>query len=94
MQNFFYRVKEGDTVIALSKRFTIPPHIIIKENGLTEEIKAGDIIYLTPCEKTYEVKLKDDIKSIAEKFNITEDELRSINGGISTVYYGLIIKVI
>lgn len=94
MQNFFYRVKSGDTVNALSRRFGIPPHIIIKENGLSEEVNAGDILYLTPCEKTYEVDLKDDLNSIAEKFNISVDELKSINGGLSMVYYGLIIRVI
>ncbi len=94
MQNFFYRVKANDTVVGISNRFNIPPHIIIKENGLTSEVLAGDMLYLTPCEKTYEVGLKEDLKSIAEKFGLSKEELSSINGGISMVYYGLLIKVL
>ncbi len=94
MQNFFYRVKDGDSVISLSHRFNIPPHVIIKENNLAKEISCGDVLYLTPCEKVYSVDIKDDLESIAEKFNMSASELSSINGGISMVYYGLLIKVL
>ena len=93
MKNFFYRVKNQDTVLSLSQEFSVPVGIIIAENNLIKEISEGDILYIcTPIGTPYTVMPTDTAKSIAKKFNLTEEELLLKNKS-PYFFYGEIIYV-
>lgn len=95
MTKFFYRVSEGDTIISISKKFSIPPVKIIKLNRLKKEVEQGDLLYLEQkdCKtKTYVVQPFDNLDSVAKKLAVDKDKIISING-VDYLFYGLIIEV-
>ncbi len=94
MTKFFYRVQKGDTVIALSERFLIPPVKLISDNKLKKEVAEGDLIYIENSQsaKTYKVKLFDTAENVAKKFNMTAEELLSLNGS-PYIFYGQVLLV-
>jgi hypothetical protein len=93
MKKFYYRVQEGQTLKSISEKTGISVNSIIKENALTEEVWAGDLLFLTKEDCTfYKVLPQDTVKSICKKFNLTEEQFFSLNG-VPYVYYGQIIKV-
>ncbi len=94
MTKFFYRAQKGDTVFALSQKFSIPTIKIISSNGLTKEISEGDLLYLEQVDNAmlYKVAIFDTADSIAQKFNISKQRLLDLNG-VDYVYYGLTIVV-
>jgi spore germination protein YaaH len=92
MKNFFYRVCVGDTLLSVCKNFNVSPTIIIKQNNLTREIEAGDILKIDADGVFYTVKPNDTIDSIAERFNVCADDILNENN-IPYVFYGLVIKI-
>lgn len=42
----YYKVKEGQTLSAIARHFSCPERLIVKENGLTKEVRAGQILRL------------------------------------------------
>ena len=56
MKKILYRVKAGDTVISLSNEFCVPTGDLIRENNLSAEIRAGDVLILSPKENAYKVR--------------------------------------
>ncbi len=93
MTKFFYRVQKGDTVAQISREFSIPQIKIITLNNLSKEVQEGDLLYLEKQNAlTYKVGLFDTAKTIAQKFNLTESELLSLNG-VSYIFYGQTIIV-
>lgn len=80
MENLFYRVKGGDTLLSVSAKFTIPASVIIADNNLKSEIAEGDILYLRKTEgRVYLVKPSDTISEIAKSFNVKEEEILEKN---------------
>ena len=93
MKKFFYRVMQGESVLSIAQKFSIPPTRIVKENCLKEEVSCGDLLLLESfCGKTYKVKPFDTIKSVAQKFGVSEEYIIEKNG-VSYLFYGLIIYV-
>jgi len=74
-------------VFSVASTFNIPVCVLIKLNNLKKEITAGDILYIESSEKTYRVKLFDTLYSVAERFNVSENELKEKNG-IEYIHYG------
>lgn len=92
MENFFYRVKNFDTVRSLSKKFQIPSTLIIYQNRLTEEICEGDILYLTKSDDiVYKVDLLDTAESVAKKFGVSVQEILDKNKTPYLIYGEIII---
>lgn len=84
---------QGETVFSIAQKFSIPPTLIVKENDLKEEVSCGDILLLESfCGKTYKVKPFDTIKSVAQKFGVSEEHIIE-NNGVSYLFYGLIIYI-
>lgn len=79
MKKFLYRVKAGDTVLSLSNDFCVPTSDIIRENNLVAEIKAGDLLILSPQEDAYKVKP-------------FEKEEGFPDSGFPYLFYGLVLK--
>ena len=92
MENFFYRVKENDTVKSLSLKFKIPSTIIIYQNRLTEEISNGDLLFLTKTnDRIYTVELFDTLEIVAKKFCVSEEEILEKNKTPYLIYGEIII---
>ena len=92
-KKFFYRVLEGDSVLSISKKFSVPVCQIIKQNNLTCEVLSGDILYIEEnCGQVYSVKPFDTLLSIAKRFNTPKERLMDKND-IEYVFYGLDILV-
>lgn len=93
MKKFFYRVKDGDTVLSLSQRFSLPPLKLIALNNLKKEIEQGDLLIIEyPKGRVYTVSLTDTVNSISEKFNVSPKKILTDNG-VPYVFYGLKIFV-
>ncbi len=93
MEKIFYRVNLGDTVLGVAERFNVPVTKIIKDNNLDKEIEQGDMLLIQKDKcRLYKVLPFDTLSSIAQKFNLNEQEIL-LNNGIEYVFYGLTIKV-
>lgn len=92
MENFFYRVKNLDTLRSISKKFNIPTTVIIYDNNLTEEISEGDLLYLSrPCGTPYVVGVLDTLDSIESKFCVKREEILDKNKTPYLIYGEIII---
>ncbi|HPM01354.1 MAG TPA: LysM peptidoglycan-binding domain-containing protein [Candidatus Cloacimonadota bacterium] len=88
-----HKVKSGDTLYRISKKYNIPVDELKKINHLnTDALKLGQIILLeekktnekkskkqSVSNQTYKVKSGDNLSSIAKKHGLTVDELKSMN---------------
>ena len=94
MENFFYRVKCGDTLKSVCIRFNAPIFKVIEINKLNCEIEEGDIIEIVSLKnaKEYFVAPFDTIDSIAKKFNIKKEELTEKNG-VDYAVYGTVLYI-
>ncbi len=93
MKKIFYRVNEGETLFSVCEKLGVPPVVVIKENNLKQEVAAGDILYIEQGDYyIYKVTPFDTAKSIAQKFNISEEKLLSDNS-VSYVFYGLSVII-
>ena len=93
MKKFFYRVSEGDTVVSVAKKFSLPVSILIELNCLSSEISDGDLLYIETEDRTlYMVKPFETAESVGEKFGIPPEKILSDNK-VSYLFYGLIIVI-
>lgn len=70
----------------------MPTICLINANNLKEEVEEGDLLIIESCESAYDVKILDTKKSLAKKFNLTEEQLLE-KAGFPYIFYGLIIKI-
>ena len=76
MNNLFYRVKNEDTLLKISAKFSVPAGVIAADNDLKKEPAEGDILYISQVEgKAYMVKPEDTVYTIAEKFGVSPEEI-------------------
>ena len=76
MENLFYRVKNEDTLLKISAKFSVPAGVIAADNDLKKEPAEGDILYISQVEgKAYMVKPEDTVYTIAEKFGVSPEEI-------------------
>ena len=53
----YYRVKKGQTLQEIANAFHLPPRVLAYKNGLFEEPRAGQILYIPPaCGNLYTVR--------------------------------------
>ena len=84
LTEFAYRAEEGDTVLSLSERFSTTPTRIILSNGLTEELKAGEIVKIEKIDGTpYIVRPSDTLESLS---GYNEEKRREIMNKNKTDY--------
>lgn len=93
MKKFLYRVAEKDSAESVAERFGVSVTRLIKDNFLTSEISAGDLLVVEKTGRLYTVGLGESYFSIAEKFGISERELALKNGDPPYLYYGQKINV-
>jgi hypothetical protein len=98
-----YRVKSGDTVTQIAKRFGLSIAAVAKLNNLGPKslIRVGQVIKLvgaTPTEldaESYKVKPGDTLLGIAGHHNLTLSELTAINriSSSTLIYPGQVLRV-
>ena len=98
-----YRVKSGDTVTQIAKRFGLSITAIAKLNNLGPKslIRVGQVIKLvgnTPPEveaESYRVRPGDTLSGIASRHQLTLSELTSINriSSSTLIYPGQVLRV-
>ncbi len=91
MKKFFYRVKNGDTIFSVANAFCVPTLSLVKDNLLRREIETGDILVIKKCENVYKVNAHDTLCSVSNKLGVSPERLSFLNGGITYVFYGLIL---
>ncbi len=91
MKKFFYRVKEGDTLLSVSNAFLVPTLCLAQDNRLKSEIEVGDVLIVNVGQNAYRVNPCDTLESISKKLGSSVERLSYLNGGITYVFYGLII---
>lgn len=78
-----YTVKKGDSLYGIAKKFNTTVDKIKSANNLiTNNLAIGDKLIIpseTSIENTYTVKSGDTLYSIAKKFNVSVDMLKSAN---------------
>ncbi|MBI5188083.1 MAG: LysM peptidoglycan-binding domain-containing protein [Nitrospirae bacterium] len=77
-----YTIKKGDTLSAISKKYSISISELKEINNLrSTKLKPGQHLLTKRIgPKTYTVRKGDNIYKIARKFDIDADELKDING--------------
>ena len=86
-----YVVKRGDTLWGIAKKYNIPVQELKAFNNLTSNsLSIGDILKIPSTTETtdyivYIVSSGDNLYSIARKYNITVDELKSYNNLTSNI---------
>lgn len=98
-----YRVKSGDTVTQIAKRFGVSVSKIASLNNLgpTSLIKVGQTLKLTgspdkkPVVESYRVKAGDTLSAIAKKHGLSLQELTAVNRIFAStiIYPGQVLKV-
>ena len=83
-QNNLYTVKSGDTLWNIAKKYDITVNELKQLNNLSSNsLKIGQKLKIPNLEElegnTYIVKFGDTLYSIANKYNISVDELKKIN---------------
>ena len=91
MKKFLYRVKAGDTVLSLSGKYRVPTCDLIRENGLSAEIREGDVLILSPLENAYKVRPSESDAEVAEKLGVDKEKALSSNG-FPYFFYGLTVR--
>ncbi len=91
-EEFFYRVRKGDSVLSVSIKLKVPFTLLIADNNLFREIEEGDLLYVKREGQFYTVELGDSFESIACKFNTTVSEIKRKNR-VEYLFYGLTLSV-
>lgn len=103
-----YRVRSGDTVTQIAKRFGLSISQIARLNNLGPKslIRVGQILRLAPADEvnktavtstqeSYKVKSGDTLTRIASRFGLTLSELTAINriSSSTIIYPGQVLRV-
>lgn len=82
----YYKVQSGDTLWGIARKFGISVDDLKKANNLTSNtLTIGQLLYIPGSETStveneiYTVKSGDTLYGIAQKYNITVDELKRLN---------------
>ena len=74
-----YYCIEGDTLKSVANKFSTSEELLIKDNNLVCEIKAGDVIFVKRYKKTYTVNVGDTAEAVANILNLSVDEMYRLN---------------
>jgi hypothetical protein len=85
----FYRVKAGQTAAQIAEYFCVAPRLLIKENGLLEEPKAGQILVISSQKgNAYTVRAGEDKALLCG----SEKDFERLNG-TSVFYIGMSVRI-
>lgn len=78
----YYKVKKGDTIAKIAKKYSLNAERIIEINGLTaKKLKLGQqLLIKAPKPDIHTVKKGDTLWNISVKYGVNPEELKEING--------------
>lgn len=78
--SFIHKVEKGETVFSLASRFHTTIEVIVKINGLIENVKQGQFVLIEQIDgKEYFVKPEDTIFKIANNDNEKSTQILAKN---------------
>ena len=104
-KHIFHKAKKGETILSISQLYGVKSKLIAKRNGLkiNDALNPGLKIYLNKkspyikkgtTDKYYKVRSGDTLYSISKRYNITIDEIKSLNGlQNNKIYTGMKLKL-
>ena len=81
----WYQVKDGQTVADIAKAFCVAERLLVQENGLREEPKAGQILKIPQARGNVYVARAGDTK----KLLCGSDENYQAKNGTDILYIGM-----
>lgn len=78
----YHKVKKGDTLEKIAKKYSLSVQKIMETNGLTtKRLKLGqELLIKAPLPNIHIVKKGDNLWNISVKYGINPEELKEING--------------
>ena len=96
MYVYIYKVKKGDTLRAISKKFEVPLKLIYAYNKLGKYLHIGEKLFIPMTTRfiKYRVKRGDSLGLIARKFGVSLDKIMKVNNLDSyLIRVGQILKI-
>jgi membrane-bound lytic murein transglycosylase D len=93
---FVYRVKKGDTLLKIAKKFDTKVKLIKDFNKIGKFLHIGErlVIPLNSVFITYKVKKGDSLKKIAKKYGVNFVKIKKVNNLKSNIIrVGQILKI-
>jgi len=93
---YVYRVKRGDNIAKIAKKFGVPVKMIYSYNKLGKYLHIGEKIFIpmTTAFIKYKVKKRDSLYLIAKRFGISYKKIMKINNLRSSILrVGQILKI-
>lgn len=79
-EHIIYRVEENESIEKIALKLNCPPSVIVSENRLSEEVRAGDLLAVKiGYTELYRIKPEDDIAKLTELSNLSAKQLLEIN---------------
>ena len=93
-----HTVKAGDTIFKIARQYSTSPMKIIENNELTspDRLSVGQKLLILNPTRTYTVRGRDDLRSIAERFGIKYDTILKNNpylAGTDKIYPGQLLAI-
>lgn len=103
-----YKVLAGETIEDIAQKFGVRTQDLLNKNPTIKHFKAGTVITIPPLSFTfnegdgggdasdefpYTILLKETVKDIAQKFGVSEAELRRRNPNVKIFKAGTIIQI-
>jgi len=91
---FAYRVRRGDTLISISKRFGVSVASLKRTNGMSGSvIRVGQTLRVAGM-RSYRVRPGDNLSSLAKRFGVSVTSLKQTNGmRSSTIRVGQVLRI-
>jgi membrane-bound lytic murein transglycosylase D len=91
---FTYRVKRGDNLITIGKRFGVSVAALRRSNGMRgSRIRAGQALRV-PGMRTYRVRAGDNLSVLAKRFGVSVTTLKQTNGMRSSmIRVGQVLRI-
>ena len=93
-----HTVKPGESIFNIARKYSTAPQKIIENNELKnpDALPVGKMLLIVTPTRTYTVRGRDDLDSIAERFSTTKETLRAYNPylcGKDGIYPGQILSI-
>ncbi|PWM71286.1 MAG: hypothetical protein DBX59_09230 [Bacillota bacterium] len=93
MEHFVVRVNRGESLLALCRRCRLSPERVMRENYLSEEPAAGEVLYVSaPPKRVHVARAGESYALIARRYGIGEETLKKING-CEYVFWGMPVVI-
>lgn len=87
-----YKLKRGETIFSVARKFNVPEKILRENNGDVDFFGGVTVFIPLFYGKTYQVTCLDTMQTVADKNGISVERLKQLNG-ISFIFVGQLLIV-